>query len=128
MNLFVASLGQASSKEGRDAILIVDMDISRLMVYVQKAEEEKLKDREEYKNKRSKILMSLTNRKVSQVEHNLRNKRGMQHHMLVHLLPGTEFSLVAIIRSTSRILSPEVVWHKEVVEFLHVVDLVQPIG
>ena len=33
MSLFVAGLGRASSKEGRDAILIIDMDISRLMFY-----------------------------------------------------------------------------------------------
>ena len=33
-SLFVATLGRASSKEGRTAMLIGDMDISRLMVYV----------------------------------------------------------------------------------------------
>ena len=31
---FVAGLGRNSSKEGRAAMLICDMDISRLMVYV----------------------------------------------------------------------------------------------
>ena len=34
MSLFVAGLGRASSKEGRAAMLIDDMDISKLMVYV----------------------------------------------------------------------------------------------
>ena len=35
MNLFVARLGRSSSKEVRAAMLIVDMHISRLMIYVQ---------------------------------------------------------------------------------------------
>ena len=34
MNLFVAGLGRATKKEGRAAMLIGDIDISRLMVYV----------------------------------------------------------------------------------------------
>ena len=35
MNLFVARLGRSSSKKVRAAMLIVDMHISRLMIYVQ---------------------------------------------------------------------------------------------
>ena len=38
MGMFVAGLGRASSKEGRVAILIGEMDISRMMVYVQQVE------------------------------------------------------------------------------------------
>uniref|UniRef100_M1D894 Gag-pol polyprotein n=1 Tax=Solanum tuberosum TaxID=4113 RepID=M1D894_SOLTU len=54
ISLFVAGLSRLSSKEGRVEMLIGDMDISRLMVYVQKVEEEKLRDMEEFKNKRAK--------------------------------------------------------------------------
>ncbi|XP_015072553.1 uncharacterized protein LOC107016664 [Solanum pennellii] len=54
ISLFVAGLRRASSKEGRASMLIGDMDISRQMIYVQQMEEEKMKDREEYRNKEAK--------------------------------------------------------------------------
>ncbi|XP_049395563.1 receptor-like protein Cf-9 homolog [Solanum stenotomum] len=54
MSLFVPGLSQLSSKEGRATMLIRDMDISRLIVYVQQVEEEKLRDREEFRSKRAK--------------------------------------------------------------------------
>ncbi|XP_015086954.1 uncharacterized protein LOC107030064 [Solanum pennellii] len=41
MSRFVAGLGRASSKEGRASIMVGDMDIYKLMVYVQQVEEEK---------------------------------------------------------------------------------------
>uniref|UniRef100_M1DU58 Retrotransposon gag protein n=1 Tax=Solanum tuberosum TaxID=4113 RepID=M1DU58_SOLTU len=54
MSLFVAGLSHLSSKEGKAAMLIRDMDIARLMVYVQQAEEEKPRDRKEVRSKRAK--------------------------------------------------------------------------
>ena len=45
--MFVAVLGHASRKEGRAAMLIGYMDISRLIVNMQQFEEDKLRDREE---------------------------------------------------------------------------------
>uniref|UniRef100_M1DIK4 Gag-pol protein n=1 Tax=Solanum tuberosum TaxID=4113 RepID=M1DIK4_SOLTU len=54
MSLFVAQLSYLSSKEGKAAMLIGDMDIARLMINVQQVEEDKLRDREEFTNKRDK--------------------------------------------------------------------------
>lgn len=54
MKLFVAGLGRASRKEVRSAMMIDGMDISLLIVYVQQVEDEKLREREEYRKKKSK--------------------------------------------------------------------------
>ncbi|XP_049381147.1 uncharacterized protein LOC125845640 [Solanum stenotomum] len=45
---------ERSNKEGKTTMLIGDMDIARLMIHVQQVKEDKLKDREEFKNKRAK--------------------------------------------------------------------------
>lgn len=54
MSLFFVVLGRASSREGRASMLIGDMDISRLMLDVKQVEEDKLRDRKEFKSKRAK--------------------------------------------------------------------------
>ncbi|KAG5614612.1 hypothetical protein H5410_014436 [Solanum commersonii] len=85
MSLFVVGLSYLSSKKGRAAMLIGDTDISRLM-------EEKLRDREEFKNKRAiRQGMSPGNRGVMPTGHpsNI-NRRDLLHHLLVHLHLGTK--------------------------------------
>ena len=52
--LFLEGLGRASSNVGKAAMLIDNMDISRLMVYVQQVEEEKMTNGQEYMNKKDK--------------------------------------------------------------------------
>ncbi|KAH0677011.1 hypothetical protein KY285_024812 [Solanum tuberosum] len=54
MSLFVTGLSRLSSKEGKAVMLIGDMDIVRLMIHVQRVEEDKLRDREEFRNKKAK--------------------------------------------------------------------------
>uniref|UniRef100_M1DY51 Retrotransposon gag protein n=1 Tax=Solanum tuberosum TaxID=4113 RepID=M1DY51_SOLTU len=54
MSLFVVKLSRLSSKEGKATMLIGDMDITRIMIHVQQVEKDKLRDREEFKNKRAK--------------------------------------------------------------------------
>nr|AAU90308.2 Zinc knuckle family protein [Solanum tuberosum] len=55
MSLYVAGLSRQSSKEDKAAMLIGDIDLARFMIHLQQVEEDKLKDREEFKDKRAKI-------------------------------------------------------------------------
>ena len=79
--------------------------------------------------RRRRLVMSLANRKVVQADHNSRNQRGIHHHLLLHLHPEIEASIAVTIHSTSRLDRPNlrVVCHKEVVEVLHVVDVLESI-
>ncbi|KAG5619951.1 hypothetical protein H5410_005169 [Solanum commersonii] len=53
MSLFVSRLSHLSSKEGKATMLIGDMDIARIMIHVQQVKEDKLRDREEFQNKKA---------------------------------------------------------------------------
>ncbi|XP_049414805.1 uncharacterized protein LOC125877606 [Solanum stenotomum] len=54
MSLYVAGLSRQSSKEGKTTMLIGD--IARFMIHLQQVEEDKLKDKKEFKEKRAKIV------------------------------------------------------------------------
>lgn len=54
MDLFVSGLSQMTKKEGRNMMLIRDMDIAWLPMYVQQVEEEKVQDREDFRSRRAK--------------------------------------------------------------------------
>ncbi|XP_049399683.1 uncharacterized protein LOC125863690 [Solanum stenotomum] len=56
MSLYVAGLSRQSSKEGKTTMLIGDIDLVRFMIHLQQVVEDKLKDREEFKDKRVKII------------------------------------------------------------------------
>lgn len=55
ISLFIVRLSHITKKERKKAILIRDIDIARLMTYVQQVQEEKLKDKKDFCNKRAKI-------------------------------------------------------------------------
>ncbi|WMV29272.1 hypothetical protein MTR67_022657 [Solanum verrucosum] len=54
MILFIIGLTRLSSKESKAAMLIGYMGIARLMIHVQQVDEDQLRDKEEFKNKRAK--------------------------------------------------------------------------
>ncbi|KAH0781998.1 hypothetical protein KY290_001596 [Solanum tuberosum] len=126
MILFVVGLSRLSSKEGKAAMLIGNMDIARLMVYIQQVEEEKLRDREEFKNKKAK-----TGNKFGQQMSNV-NRSSFQHKQNRPAPSSssapipTKVSIIVRIRRTSELnlRGLKVVWHKEVTRLLHVLSVV----
>uniref|UniRef100_M1DHU4 Gag-pol polyprotein n=1 Tax=Solanum tuberosum TaxID=4113 RepID=M1DHU4_SOLTU len=59
MSLFLVGLTRLSSNESKAAMLIGDMGIARLMIHVQQVEEGKLKDSEEFNNKKANTSGSM---------------------------------------------------------------------
>ncbi|XP_049405094.1 uncharacterized protein LOC125868509 [Solanum stenotomum] len=70
MSLFVAGLSRQSSKEGKAAMLIGDMDLARLRIHVQQVEEDKMKDRKKFKNKRAKTSVNVFRQQKSSANRN----------------------------------------------------------
>lgn len=56
MSLFMSGFSRHSFKQDKGAMLLWDMDISRLIIHVQQVEEDKVRDREEFKNKKAKTI------------------------------------------------------------------------
>ncbi|XP_049348503.1 uncharacterized protein LOC125813019 [Solanum verrucosum] len=124
MSLFVAGLARLLSKKGRAAMLIGEMDISRLMVYVHQVEEEKLRDREEFKNKRAKTGNEFGQQKSSTNRSSFQQKQnGLLHHLLVHAHLRTNVSTIVRISELNKLIL-RVVWHNGVVSFLHAPSVV----
>ncbi|WMV30356.1 hypothetical protein MTR67_023741 [Solanum verrucosum] len=76
MSLFVVRLSCLSNKESKEAMLIGDVGIARLMIYVQQVEKDQLKDREEFENKRAKTLV---NESEQQKELDLHIRKAVRH-------------------------------------------------
>ena len=68
-------LYRLSRKEGRFAMLISDMNISRLMFYVYQVEEEKLRDKEDFNNNRSKTRNESRQQKSSAYQSSFQQKQ-----------------------------------------------------
>ena len=74
-----------------------------MMVNVQQVKEEKLRNKEEYRSKKSKSEMSLGSRRVVSNRHNFMNKRGLHNHLRVLMHTETELSIMAKIRIFSEL-------------------------
>lgn len=98
-----------------------------MMVYVQQVEEEKMRDREEYMNKKSKIQNESWQQKSGLNRPQFWKQKGMHHRLRVQLRPKREVSIMPKISRTSKVdqPSPKVVCHKEVAGLLHMVGVVE---
>ncbi|XP_049392666.1 uncharacterized protein LOC125857037 [Solanum stenotomum] len=87
MSLFVFGLSCLSSKEGKAAMLIGDMDIQRLMIYVQQVEEDKQEIGKSFGTRRLRQQeMSPGSRNVMQTGHPFNiSQMDLLYHLLVHL-------------------------------------------
>ena len=94
MSKFISDVSEMIVKEYYITILIKDMDISYFMVHSQQIEEEKLKDREEYRNKKAKTENESTQHNGGSSRPPFQNRRSMHHHLLVHLRLEKDLSIM----------------------------------
>ncbi|KAG5629790.1 hypothetical protein H5410_001507 [Solanum commersonii] len=82
---FICSLGYlvGPSKEGK-ATIDGDIDLARFMIHLQQVEKDKLKDREEFKDKRAKIVGASSKRQRMMLIGHLSQKRRDFSPSLVH--------------------------------------------
>lgn len=129
VTFFVIGLSRLSSKRGRGAIVIGDMDILRLMVYVQQVEKEKIRDKK--KCLRIKELSHGTcldiKRVMSTCHPSNRNRRDLLHQLPVHLHLRTKVSTISEV-SELNLLILKVASRKGVVSLMHVLSVVRPLG
>ena len=69
--------------------------------------------------------MSLGNKRVVQLGHSFKNKRGLHNHLLVLLHSETKVSIMDIIHRISKLdhHSLKEVWHSDIVGIMHVISL-----
>ncbi|XP_069144446.1 uncharacterized protein [Solanum lycopersicum] len=91
MSLFVVWLSGFPNKKGKAPMLIGYVDIGRLMIHVQQVEDDKLRDREEFKNKRVKALGNESGQQKSRVSRSsVQHKHKRPTPSSVHLHQGTK--------------------------------------
>ncbi|MDV3186345.1 MAG: hypothetical protein Q8850_02650 [Candidatus Phytoplasma australasiaticum] len=54
MGMYVDGLNRGPKRDGSGEMLVSDMDVGRLMMFVQQADEERQHDREEFRSKKAK--------------------------------------------------------------------------
>ena len=64
------------------------------MVYVKKVEEENIEIERSIGTRKIRLETNLVNTRVVQVDHNFRNRIGMHHHLLMHMRPKIELSIM----------------------------------
>lgn len=128
MSLFGGGLSHLPRKERREVIIVGDMDISRLMVYVQQVEEEKLMDREELKNKTVKKGNESEQKKSNTNQSSFQQKlKGPTPYSTCEPILGTKVSTVAGV-SKLNLLIIKVTWRNKVESLLTVLSVVGTSG
>ena len=108
-------------------MLIGDMDISRLMVYVQQIYKEKFMDREEYRNKKSKTRNESGQQKDGCNRPHFKKSKGPSPAFASAPAPETKVSIVAKIHKiTVRPAESQKRVARGVVGLLYVPSMVKP--